>query len=165
MALGSALGSLIAVRFGWSPSLPAYLFLLAVSIPLVVLDLRFRRLPAALVTPFYPITFALLAAASAGQGRPWSLLKALAGMGVLVGFYLLRAATGGLGLGDVRLAGLLGLYLGWLGWTPLVAGTPTGLVLAGLTGAILMVAGRATRRTRLPFGPFMTVGAFVAILT
>ncbi len=86
-------------------------------------------------------------------------------MSVLVGFYLLLAATGGLGLGDVRLAGLLGLYLGWLGWTSLVTGTLTGFVLAGLTGAILMVAGRATRRTRLPFGPFMILGAFVAILT
>jgi leader peptidase (prepilin peptidase)/N-methyltransferase len=69
----------------------------------------------------------------------------------------------GMGYGDVKLAGLLGLYLGWLGWGPVLVGTFTGFLLGGLVGVALLVTRRAGRRTAIPFGPFMLGGAMLAL--
>jgi leader peptidase (prepilin peptidase)/N-methyltransferase len=69
-----------------------------------------------------------------------------------------------MGFGDVKLAGVLGLYLGWLGWGPLIVGAFLGFLFGGLLGGGLMVIGRATRKSAIPFGPFMLVGAYVAVL-
>jgi leader peptidase (prepilin peptidase)/N-methyltransferase len=65
---------------------------------------------------------------------------------------------------DVKLAGPLGAYLGWLGATAFAAGLMAAWLLAAVTGLGLMAAGRASRKTQLPFGPFMIIGAFLAIL-
>jgi leader peptidase (prepilin peptidase)/N-methyltransferase len=69
-----------------------------------------------------------------------------------------------MGFGDVKLAGLLGLYLGWLGWSPVWIGTLAGFLLGGLAGVALLVARRAHRRTAIPFGPSMLAGALLAVL-
>ena len=64
----------------------------------------------------------------------------------------------------MKLSGLIGLYLGWLGAGPLIAGVLGGYLLAAVTGIGLIVARRATRKSHLPFGPFMLAGAFAVIL-
>ena len=64
----------------------------------------------------------------------------------------------------MKLAGPLGAYLGWLGATAFVAGLMAAWLLAAVTGLGLMAAGRASRKTQFPFGPFMIAGAFLAIL-
>ena len=69
-----------------------------------------------------------------------------------------------MGFGDVKLAGLLGLYLGWLGWIELAVGAFAAFLFGGLVGLALLVTGRAGRKSHLPFGPFMLVGALLAIL-
>jgi leader peptidase (prepilin peptidase)/N-methyltransferase len=69
-----------------------------------------------------------------------------------------------MGFGDVKLAGVLGLYLGWLGWSEVIAGGFLGFLLGGVVGGALMAMHRAGRKSSLPFGPFMLLGAFVAIL-
>jgi leader peptidase (prepilin peptidase)/N-methyltransferase len=68
-----------------------------------------------------------------------------------------------MGFGDVKLAGVLGLHLGYLGWSTLVVGGALGFFLGGIYGALAMVVGKATRKTMVPYGPFMILGAFVAI--
>jgi leader peptidase (prepilin peptidase)/N-methyltransferase len=68
-----------------------------------------------------------------------------------------------MGFGDVKLALLLGLYLGWLGWSSLAVGAFAGFLLGGIVGAALMLARRANRKTRMPFGPYMLAGAFLAV--
>ena len=68
-----------------------------------------------------------------------------------------------MGFGDVKLAGVLGAYLAWLGWAALVVGGFLGFALGAVVGVAMMVAGRAGRRTALPFGPFMLLGALLAI--
>jgi leader peptidase (prepilin peptidase)/N-methyltransferase len=68
-----------------------------------------------------------------------------------------------LGLGDVKLAGVLGLVLGWQGWGVVVVGAFLGFLLGGLAGIGLMLAGRADRRTAIPFGPLLLFGALVAV--
>jgi len=64
---------------------------------------------------------------------------------------------------DVKLAGLLGLYLGWLGWSPLWVGTFAGFLLGGVAGSLLLALRRADRRTAIPFGPYMLAGALLAL--
>jgi leader peptidase (prepilin peptidase)/N-methyltransferase len=70
----------------------------------------------------------------------------------------------GLGWGDVKLAGILGLYLGWLGLAVLAAGLFLGYLLAAGAGLGLIAAGRASRKTQLPFGPFLLAGTLAAIM-
>ena len=69
-----------------------------------------------------------------------------------------------MGFGDVKLAALLGLYLGWLGWSSVAVGAFAGFLLGGVVGVALIVARRgAGRKSRIPFGPFMLAGAFLAV--
>ncbi|MFC7480110.1 hypothetical protein ACFQX7_08815 [Luedemannella flava] len=68
-----------------------------------------------------------------------------------------------MGFGDVKLAGLLGLYLGWLGWGPVIVGTFAGFLFGAVVGAVLMLIRRAGRKSAVAFGPFMLAGAFLAI--
>ncbi len=69
-----------------------------------------------------------------------------------------------MGFGDVKLAGVLGLHLGWLGWGQLALGAFLAFFLGGVVGLALIATGRATRKSAIPFGPFMLVGALVAVL-
>jgi leader peptidase (prepilin peptidase)/N-methyltransferase len=157
----------MALRFGATPLLPALCFLAALAVPLTVIDIRERRLPDRLTLPSYPVALALLGIASLfihnGGGI---LLHALAGLAGAAVFYLLLALIypAGLGWGDVKLSGVLGLYLGWFGLRVWVCGILGGFVLAGVTGVALIAARRATRKTQVPFGPFMLAGTLAAIL-
>ncbi|MFP5283034.1 MAG: prepilin peptidase [Actinomycetes bacterium] len=141
----------------------AALALLAVACAaLVVIDLATCRLPDAIVGPTYPLLFGLLLTAAAVAGDWDRLLRAVAGAGLTVLVYLVLALIRpDLGLGDVKLSGLLGAFLAWLGWWQLVYGTLAGFVLAGTYAAGLLVTRRATRRSDIPFGPWMVLGAVV----
>ena len=88
-------------------------------------------------------------------------------MAALFGFYFVLALVypAGMGFGDVKLAGVLGLYLGWLGWGELVvAGASWASCSAASSAGLLMAVRRAGRKSQIPFGPFMLAGALVAIL-
>ena len=90
-----------------------------------------------------------------------------AGLGWLAfgGFYFLMWVVypRGLGYGDVRLSGLLGLALGYLGWGEVLVGMYSGFLLGGIIGGVLALA-KVVDRKRYPFGPFMLVGAVVGVL-
>lgn len=139
------------------------LWLAASGIALAIIDLDVRRLPAPIVrTAIFAITVLLVLACLLGADW-WALARAGISMLLLYVFYaLLRVARpGGMGGGDVRLAALIGLVLGWLGLPELVIGAFAAFVLGGLFGIGLMMFRRATRRTAVPFGPWMIVGAWV----
>ncbi len=164
-AATAALFVAITLRFGLSPELPAYLYLGAVSLALALIDLDVRRLPNPIVLPSY-VVGAVLLALPAALGPDWAAAgRALLAMAALFSLYLAIACSyrGGMGLGDVKLAGVLGLYLGWLGWSSVLVGAFSGFLLGGLVGVALMVARRASRRTPIPFGPFMLAGALLAV--
>jgi leader peptidase (prepilin peptidase)/N-methyltransferase len=154
------------VRLGPNPALPAFLYLAAVGVALAVIDLDVRRLPNAIVLPSYAVASVLLAMSSVVDATWTAYLRALAGMATLflLYFVLALAHPGGMGFGDVKLAGVLGLYLGWLGWAEVAVGTFLGFLLGGAAGVLLIVLGRATRRSAIPFGPFMLAGALAAVL-
>jgi leader peptidase (prepilin peptidase)/N-methyltransferase len=73
-------------------------------------------------------------------------------------------ARGGLGGGDVALAGLLGMYLGWISYEALVVGLVTAFMVGGVFALLLLITRRANRATRFAFGPFLIVGALIAVL-
>jgi leader peptidase (prepilin peptidase)/N-methyltransferase len=155
----------LTVHFGVSLTLPPFLYLAAVAIVLSMIDIDVRRLPNRIVLPSYLVGGVLLATASLARHDPWPLARGLAGMAALfVCYYALAAGyPGGMGFGDVKLAGLLGLYLGFLGWSWVLVGAFAGFLLGGVAGVGLMLAGRAGRRTALPFGPYMLAGALLAV--
>ncbi len=90
---------------------------------------------------------------------------ALAGGAILFTLYLVivLAYPRGMGLGDVKLAGVIGLYLGWLGWGQLAVGAFSAFLLGASFSLVLVAARRANRRTAIPFGPFMLAGAWVGM--
>lgn len=146
-------------------ALPAYLYFAALGIALSIIDLKHHRLPDVLVLPAYPVTAILLTASSVVRHDWWSLGRAAVGAAVLFGCYLALALAHprGMGFGDVKLAGVVGGVLAYLSWSALVVGALGAFVLGAFTGVVMMVGGRAGRRTAIPFGPFMIVSALAAV--
>ena len=155
----------VTLRLGVTLALPAYLYLAAVGVALAMIDFDVRRLPDTIVLPSYLVGAALLVPACVDHAEWGSAGRGLAAMVALGAFYLLLAVAypGGIGLGDVKLAGLLGLYLGWLGWSPVLVGTFAGFLFGGGVGVVLLATRRATRKTAIAFGPYMLAGAALAI--
>jgi leader peptidase (prepilin peptidase) / N-methyltransferase len=146
--------------------LAAACWLAACAVALGWIDAAVQRLPDLLTAPAYAGTAALLLAA-AGAGEHWgSLLRAFLGGLALAAAYLLLtlASRAAVGLGDAKLAASLGTLLAWPGWPTLLAGTFTGFLLAAIYGLALLVARRITFTQRIPFGPFMIAGAYLALL-
>ena len=157
----------VAVRFGLSPVLPAFCYLAVAGVPLAFIDARQHRLPDVVTLPSYPASLLLLGVAApfvaGGSGR---FIHALIGMAAAVAFFalLLLLSPTGIGLGDVKLAGPLGAYLGWLGAAAFVTGLMAAWLLAALTAVGLLVTRRATRKSEIPFGPFLVAGTLGAVL-
>lgn len=156
----------MALRFGPTAPLPAYLYLAAIGVALWMIDLDVKRLPNVIVLPSYAVAGGLLALAALATGEWDNLLRAGLGMVALYSFYfaLAFAYPAGMGFGDVKLAGVLGLYLGWLGWGEVVIGGFLGFLFGGVVGLGLMLVRRAGRKSQIPFGPYMLAGALVAVL-
>lgn len=154
------------LRIGPHADLPAFLFLGAIGVALALIDLDVKRLPNAIVLPSYPVSAALLGVGAIAQHDAGAYIRAVLGMAALFGFYFLLVFIypAGMGFGDVKLAGVLGLYLGWLGWEEVITGGFLGFLFGGVVGVGLMMARRAGRKSQIPFGPFMLAGALVAVL-
>jgi leader peptidase (prepilin peptidase)/N-methyltransferase len=162
----AVLFGITAWHFGLTWELPAYLYLVSIGVALAMIDLDVHRLPNKIVLPSYVVVPVLLTVASLGNDDWNALLRAGIGGAVLYAVYvLLRLAyPRGMGFGDVKLAGILGMYLAWLSWGQLAVGAFLGFLLGGVVGGALMAANRATRKSKIPFGPFMIVGAYIAVL-
>ncbi len=148
--------------------LPVYLYLAALTIALTLIDIEHHRLPDRIVLPALVVTPALLAVASFDP-VPWdggALVRALIGGAALSAAYFLMmiAYPQGMGFGDVKLAGVLGMFLAWHGWAQLLVGAFASFVLGGLFALVLLLVGRAGRRSKVPFGPWMLLGSWVGVL-
>jgi len=163
----AAVVAAVAVRFGLSPVLPAFCCLAAAGVPLAFIDARQHRLPDVVTLPSYPVSLLLLGVAALFMpGGPARFVHALIGMAVAVAFFalLLLLSPTGIGLGDVKLAGPLGAYLGWLGAAAFVTGLMAAWLLAALTAVGLLLTRRATRKSEIPFGPFLVAGTLGVVL-
>ena len=157
--------ALTAWHFGTTWALVAYLYLAAIAVALALIDLEHSRLPNAIVLPSYLVALGLLTLASWGAGDWSALLRAVLGGAVLYVIYFLLVIIypRGMGFGDVKLAGVLGLYLGWLGWWPVVIGAFSAFLIGGLVSIVLLILKRASIGSGIPFGPYMLLGALIGI--
>ncbi|WP_433375246.1 prepilin peptidase [Actinoplanes sp. CA-142083] len=154
----------VAAKFGWSWELPAYLYLAAIAIALAAIDIDLKRLPDKIVLPSYAIAPLLLIPAVIAEHSWGAVVRGLiAAVLLYAGYWVLAVLPKGMGWGDVKLAPLLGFYLGWLGWGSVIVGAFAGFLLGGLVGVLLLAARAATRKSRIPFGPYMLAGAFLAV--
>lgn len=159
-------GGLLGWSLGMSPALVAWLLLAVSGAVLGYIDTRTRFLPSAIIWPTYLVVGLALVIGTAVSGEWGALLRAaIAGAVGFVVFYVLWwVFPGGVGFGDVRLSGLLGLALGWLGWGEMITGLYGGFFLGAVLGILLTLAKVFKRKQLFPFGPFMLVGALVGVL-
>jgi len=162
-ALTAVLFVAVTARFGLSWELPAYLYLAAVAIALTMIDLDEYRLPDAIVWPSYYVAIALLVPAAVLTDQSGAILRGFVAAAAMWLLFLGIRLFGPMGWGDIKLAPLLGFYLGWLGWSAVAVGAFAGFLLGGVAGVALMAVRLARFKTRIPFGPYMLAGAFVAV--
>ena len=157
-----------AAALGVGPAweLPAFLLLVAVGVLLALVDLRHRLLPNRVLLPATAGAALLLTVAAALAGEWPRLLRAGAAALALFAVFLVLAllAPRGMGMGDVKLAGFLGLYLGWMGWGAVVLGAAAGFAVQAVLALLLIGARRIGLRDELPFGPAMIIGALLAVV-
>lgn len=146
------------------PELVAFAALAVACGLLVPIDLAVHRLPDVVVVPLYPVLLATLGVAAMASGDWGALGRAAAAALALLALYFTLAFINpsGLGLGDVKLAGVLGLFLGWLGWYYVLFGTLAAFAINAVVALVLLASRRANRRTGIAFGPAMIAGAAVA---
>jgi len=141
----------------------AYAGFLAGSGTLAVIDARTKRLPNRIMFPLYGFGAVGLTLASA-VGHEWPrLVIALASAALLYGLFWLFWFFGPMGFGDVKLAGVLGLFLGWVSLPAVLTGLLLGMLAAAFTGIGMMAARKADRKTEIAYGPFLIAGSWVAL--
>lgn len=151
--------------FGVSWALPAVLYLVVLSAALTVADLRAHRLPNRIVLGSYPMAAGLLMLSVADSDRAWTTVPGAAAWGLgLFGLLLVAAATGPVGGGDIKLAGLVGAYLGWAGGGAAVL---LGILVTAVSAAVVAGGALALRRmsrdSALAYGPFLLLGALAGV--
>jgi leader peptidase (prepilin peptidase) / N-methyltransferase len=166
LSTAAVLGLLLG-RFGGQADVVAFGFFGVLGVALAVVDIATQRLPDPLTLPAYPIMITLLAVAALASHDFAALVRALLGGLALAGAYLVLALVrpSQLGGGDIKLAGIAGLALGWIGWPTLIFGAALAFVLAALVSLALLAARRITLRSAICFGPFLVGGALLAMLT
>jgi leader peptidase (prepilin peptidase) / N-methyltransferase len=162
---GAVVGGLVGARTGWEWELLLLAYLVPVGVALAVVDWRTRLLPTRVIAPSYFVVVGLAFLATLLSGDWGDLVRAGWGWAVAGGTFLLLwlVYPRGMGYGDVRLSGVLGIVLGYLGWGPLLVGVYAGFLLGGVGGGLLTVL-RLVDRRAYPFGPFMLLGALVGVL-
>lgn len=135
------------------------------AVRLTHIDFHTHLLPNRILWPWFLATVGLLGAATLLAGEPAMLLRTLLGGIVLFAGYLVLhlIAPGGMGLGDVKLAAVLGLYLGFVSYTHLLMATALAFVLGALWSAVLLLVRKVTLRSKVAFGPFMLLGAAISL--
>lgn len=163
-AITAAVCAAFAYRAGADPALPAFILLVVLGVQLARIDFSLHLLPNPLVLSLLAGGLLCLLAATFG-GEQWAnLVRGLTSAAILFVIYLILAliSPAGLGMGDVKLAAPVGLYLGYLGWTQLLYGGLLGFILNGLVTMLVVARNRKKRTSEVAHGPSM-VGAAVVI--
>jgi leader peptidase (prepilin peptidase)/N-methyltransferase len=161
--IGTVLGVLAGHAAGWSAALPAFVTLALLATPLLLVDARQHRLPDRLVLPAAGCALVSLALAAMVRGDWAALGRAVAAAGVVFAIFCVAAVVSpaSLGFGDVKLAGLLALYLGWLGWGHVFYGIFAGFVLGALVAVVMLASRRVSLKSHIALGPALITGALL----
>jgi len=156
---------LFGLRFGADPVLPAFCILAAALVALVWIDLHEFRLPREITYTAFALSAVAIVVAALLDDEPERIWQAALGAGIALalmgGIYLV--SRGGMGDGDVRLAPLLGLHLGYLNPGIVPIGLFFGFLIGAVVGVAMMAMSKAGRKTALPFGPFLAAGTVLAV--
>lgn len=157
---------LTVARMGLRPDLPPFLAFMTTLVILSAVDLEHRRIPNRILGPMAIVAIVLLSAAAITYGRPELMtrtgLGALAYFGPMLLLGLIIPSS--MGMGDIKLAGYLGLHLGWFSLTHVLVGAFLGFLVGAVIGVGLMIAGKKGRKDYVPFGPSMALGAAFMVL-
>jgi leader peptidase (prepilin peptidase)/N-methyltransferase len=166
LTTGAVVGGVLGATIGPAPLLVVLLPAALLGILLALIDLRCLRLPDPLVGLLAVGTVLPLSAAALLTGEPAGLVRATLGAVLSGGVYLIIALLpgGGLGMGDVKLATVLGFTLGFVGWPAVVVGLLAPHLINGPVAVVLLLTRRAGRRTALPLGPALLTGALLGCL-
>jgi len=156
----------VAGVFGVTVLAVALGYLAVITVALAAIDLEHRRLPDALTLPAYPVLVVAIATYAGFEQDWWILVRALIGAAIVGGFYFVMwfAYPRGMGFGDVRAAGMLGLALGAVGWGAIAVGAIAGPLIGGVVGIAVMIRTRRARGVAIPYGPWLIAGAWLGIL-
>jgi leader peptidase (prepilin peptidase)/N-methyltransferase len=154
-----------AAVIGASWTLPAYMWFAALTLVLSLVDLEHKRLPNRILYPGTIVAVVLLTAGAALDGGIDAIPRSIAGGAGYFGSLLLIAlvARGGFGMGDVKLAFVLGVFAAHRSWQALGVAVFGAFVLGGVVSIVLLVMGRAGRKDTVPFGPSLVLGSWIGI--
>jgi len=146
-------------------ALPVYAYFIWLSVVLSIVDFRELRLPNKYVYPAYVIV-ALGLALPAAVDNHWdafgtAMICALVGLAIFMLMHVVYPS--GLGMGDVKLAGIIGMITGWISWGTSLVALMLAFFLSAIVSIVLLATRRATMKSALPFGPFMLGGALLAV--
>jgi leader peptidase (prepilin peptidase)/N-methyltransferase len=163
-AASGIVAAILAASVGWSWSLLFLLPLAPIGVSLALVDWRTTLLPTRIIAPTYGVTIVAILVVAIVDGSRDDLVHAAIGWAVMGGIFFLLwlIYPRGLGYGDVRLSGILGMSLGYLGWSELATGVYGAFLVGGVGGALLSLL-KIVDRKRFPFGPFMLVAAVAAV--
>jgi leader peptidase (prepilin peptidase)/N-methyltransferase len=162
---GALAGAVLGAATGWEWAWVLWVPLVPVYLALAVIDWRTRLLPTYLIWPTLAALVVLVLVGWAVTGNRDAVVRAGLGFLVCGAFYFLLwlVYPRGLGFGDVRLSGPLGIALGWVGWGQVMTGVYAGFLLGGVIGGLLALV-KIVERKGFPFGPFMLLGAVIGLL-
>ncbi|MFD0519269.1 prepilin peptidase [Paractinoplanes durhamensis] len=158
MIAGATVAAVLAVAVGPSPELPAYLLAAVPGLLLAMIDMHCLRLPDPLVG-----ALAITAAGPLAVLHPGRVGASLVAAVAVLTAYVILAFFGGLGLGDVKLAAVLALILGFAGWPAVFLGVLAPHLINGPIALFMLVTRRAGRRGPIAFGPALLVGAVLGL--
>lgn len=163
--VGVVVGGVVGAKLGFDPIVMAWVYLGGIGVVLADIDWQTRLLPTKVILPSYAVLVVLVVAAGAIDDDWHAVMRAgYGGLSTLAFFYAMWFIyPRGMGFGDVRLSGLLGLALGYVGWGPVFVSMYAGFLLGGVGGVVLSAL-KLFHRKRFPFGPFMLLGALVGLL-
>lgn len=158
-------GAVLGWALGWAWSLLFLVPLVPVLVGLAIIDWRTKLLPTWVIARTYAALVPLVLVVGAVTGEWDDVLRAFWGWLITGGLYFVLwfINSAGLGYGDVRLSGIIGIVLGQLGWGTLFAGVYSAFILGGVIGGVLALAKLVDRRG-VPFGPFMVAGALMGVV-